>query len=139
MANTTIHGWALIGLFIVLTFAMAKPVGAWLFALYEGRAPKYLVFFAPVERGIYRAAGIDPDKEQGWRAYCVHMLLFSVAGIFLTYAMERLQFSLPLNPQGFAEGGSAFGHSCVVELASYSLFSLTGTAFAWSLLARRVS
>ncbi len=67
MANTTMHGWALIGLFILLTFAMAKPVGAWLFALYEGRAPKYLAFLSPVERGLYRAAGVDPAKEQGWR------------------------------------------------------------------------
>src|SRR5215468_3402343 len=76
MANTTIHGWVLIGLFIALTFAMAKPFGSWLFALYEGRVPKYLAFFAPVERALYRAGGVDPDKEQGWRAYCVHMLLF---------------------------------------------------------------
>jgi len=102
MANTTMHGWALIVLFIALTFAMAKPVGAWLFALYEGRVPKYLGFLAPVERALYRAGGVDPEKEQGWRAYCVHMLLFSAAGIFLTYAIERLQFYLPLNPQGFS-------------------------------------
>ena len=102
MANTTPHGWLLIGLFIALTFAMAKPFGAWLFALYEGRVPKYLGFLAPVERLLYRASGVDPHKEQGWRGYAIGMLLFSAAGIFLTYAIERLQFYLPLNPQGFA-------------------------------------
>ena len=102
MANTTAHGWVLIAVFIALTFAMAKPVGAWLFALYEGRVPKYLALLAPVERGLYRAAGIDPDQDQGWRAYCIHMLLFSAAGILLTYAIERLQFYLPINPQGFS-------------------------------------
>ena len=102
MANTTLHGWALIALFIALTFAMAKPVGAWLFALYEGRVPKYLAFLAPLERGLYRASGVDPDHDQSWRAYGIHMLLFSAAGILLTYAIERLQYFLPLNPQGFA-------------------------------------
>jgi K+-transporting ATPase ATPase A chain len=102
MANTTLHGWLLIGLFIALTFAMAKPFGTWLFALYEGRVPKYLAFLAPVERGLYRLGGVDPERDQGWRAYCIHMLLFSAAGIFLTYAIERLQFYLPLNPRGFA-------------------------------------
>ena len=101
MANTTVHGWILIAVFIALTFAMAKPVGAWLFTLYEGRVPKYLAFLAPVERGLYRVAGVDPDHDQGWRAYTIHMLLFSAAGVFLTYAIERLQFYLPLNPQGF--------------------------------------
>jgi K+-transporting ATPase ATPase A chain len=81
---------------------MAKPFGSWLFALYEGRVPKYLAFLAPVERLLYRAGGVDPEKEQGWRAYAIHMLLFSAAGIFLTYAIERLQFYLPINPQGFS-------------------------------------
>ncbi len=102
MANTTPHGWTLIALFIALTFAMAKPFGAWLFALYEGRIPKYLGFLAPVERALYRAGGIEPEKEQGWRGYAIAMLVFSAVGIFLTYAIERLQFYLPLNPQGFA-------------------------------------
>ena len=89
-------------MFIALTFAMAKPFGAWLFALYEGRTPKYLGFLAPVERALYRAGGVDPGKEQGWRGYAIAMLVFSAVGIFLTYAIERLQFYLPLNPQGFA-------------------------------------
>ena len=102
MANTTAPGWVLIAIFIALTFAMAKPVGAWLFTLYEGRVPKYLAFLAPVERGIYKACGVRADQDQGWRAYTIDMLLFSAAGIFLTYAIERLQFYLPLNPQGFA-------------------------------------
>ena len=102
MANTTAPGWVLIAIFIALTFAMAKPVGAWLFTLYEGRVPKYLAFLAPVERDIYKACGVRADQDQGWRAYTIDMLLFSAAGIFLTYAIERLQFYLPLNPQGFA-------------------------------------
>src|SRR5262245_56127559 len=76
MANTTIHGWILIGLFIVLTFAMAKPFGSWLFAIYEGRVPRFLGFLAPVERMLYRAGGVDETKEQGWRRYAIHMLLF---------------------------------------------------------------
>ena len=101
MANTTAHGWILIALFLALTFAMAKPFGAWLYELYEGRTLTYLGFLAPVERVLYRAGGVDPAKEQGWRGYAIAMLLFSVAGIFLTYAIERLQGVLPLNPQGF--------------------------------------
>ena len=100
--NTTPHGWILIGLFFALTFAMARPFGAWLFMTYEGHPPRYLAFLAPVERALYRIAGVDPDKEQGWRGYAIAMLLFSVAGILLTYAIERLQFYLPLNPQGFS-------------------------------------
>lgn len=100
--HTTPHGWFLIGLFFVLTFAMARPFGAWLFELYEGRPPRYLAFLAPVERALHRIGGVNPDKEQGWRAYTIAMLVFSMAGILFTYAIERLQFYLPLNPQGFS-------------------------------------
>jgi len=102
MANTNWQGWLLIAAFIALTIAMAKPFGAWLFAIYEGRRPRWLGVLGPVERLLYKAGGVDPDKEHGWRGYAIAMLIFNVADIFLTYAFERLQGVLPLNPQGFS-------------------------------------
>jgi K+-transporting ATPase ATPase A chain len=98
----TIEGWALIALFVALTFAMAKPIGMWLFALYEGRRTPLHRVLAPVERGFYRLAGIDPDAEQGWRRYALHMLLFQLALLLFTYAVLRLQGMLPMNPRGLA-------------------------------------
>ena len=102
MANTTVHGWALIVIFLAAVLAMAKPVGVLLFALYEGRVPKYLGFLSPLERAFYRASGVDPEKDQNWQAYAIGILLFSAAGLVLTYAIQRLQWYLPLNPQGFS-------------------------------------
>ena len=101
MHNTTIQGWILILGFIALTFAMAKPFGAWLFAIYEGRAPRGLGWLRPVENFFYRAAGTDPAREQGWRGYAAAMMLFNLAGILLLLAIQKLQGVLPLNPQGF--------------------------------------
>jgi len=98
----TIAGWALILLFSAITVALAKPMGLWLFALYEGRATPLHRLFGPVERVIYRLAAIDPAEEQGWRRYAVHMLLFNLALLLLTYAVLRLQSPLPFNPRGFA-------------------------------------
>jgi potassium-transporting ATPase potassium-binding subunit len=115
MSNTTVHGWVLIGFFIALSIAMAKPFGAWLFALYEGRVPKYLSFLRPVERAIYKACGINPDEDQSWHAYAIGMLLFSAVGIFLTYAIERLQYYLPLNPQGFSGVGAPIAFNTAVS------------------------
>jgi K+-transporting ATPase ATPase A chain len=102
MSHTTPQGWILIALFIALTVAMAKPFGTWLFAIYEGRPGRFGRVLVPVERLLYRAGGVDPAKEQNWRGYAIALLLFNIAGIFLTYALQRLQGSLPLNPQGFA-------------------------------------
>ena len=98
----TIQGWALIIGFVVILLALTKPVGAWLFALYEGRRTPLHLVLGPVENGFYKLAGIDPTKEQGWRRYAVHMLLFNVVLMAFTYAVLRLQGVLPFNPQGLA-------------------------------------
>ena len=80
----TYSGWALILLFVTLTAALAKPMGQWLFALYEGRSTPLHRLLGPVERGFYRLAGIDPEEEQGWRRYALHMLLFNLALLLYT-------------------------------------------------------
>ena len=79
----------MIAAFIALTFAMAKPFGACLFAIYEGRAPRGLGWLGPVERLFYRAAGIDGNEEQGWRGYAVAMMLFNILGIILLFAIQK--------------------------------------------------
>lgn len=96
----TVQGWMLILLFVGVLIALTKPVGLWLFALYEGRRTPLHGVLGPVERGFYRLAGIDPAVEQGWRRYALQMLMFNVALLALTYAVLRLQGMLPGNPQG---------------------------------------
>lgn len=98
----TIQGWLLIAAFIAILLALTKPMGLWLFALYEGRRTPLHAVLGPVERGFYRLSGINPDVDQNWRRYAVHMLLFNAVGFLFTYAILRLQGVLPLNPQGFA-------------------------------------
>jgi K+-transporting ATPase ATPase A chain len=94
----TFAGWAMIALFTIILWALAKPVGLWLFALYEGRRTPLHTILGPVETGFYKFAGIDPNAEQSWRRYAVHMLVFNLVLLLLTYAVLRLQFYLPLNP-----------------------------------------
>lgn len=102
----TIQGWGLILAFVAVLLALVKPVGLWLFALYEGRRTPLHAVLGPVERGFYRLSGIDPAEEQGWRRYAVHMLLFNVALLLFTYAVLRLQAVLPLNPLHYAGVGA---------------------------------
>ena len=93
----TVDGWLLIALVAALVVALARPVGAWLFAVYDDRH----LPGAAIERGFYRLAGIDPAAGMSWRQYAVNVLLFSIAGVLLTYAWLRVQGALPLNPLGF--------------------------------------
>ncbi len=114
----TVAGWGLILLFVAITLALAKPMGMWLFALYEGRATPLHRVFGPVERGFYRLAGIDPNEEQGWRRYALHMLLFNVVLLLFTYAILRLQGVLPGNPQGFGAVGADGAFSAAVSFTT---------------------
>jgi K+-transporting ATPase ATPase A chain len=92
----TANGWLQIGLFALAVLLVTKPLGTYLVAVYESRVR----WLAPVERLLYRAAGVDPAAEQHWTGYAAAMLVFSAASMLLTYAVLRLQHLLPLNPQG---------------------------------------
>ncbi|CAN5186179.1 potassium-transporting ATPase subunit KdpA [soil metagenome] len=114
----TFQGWMLILVFVGIMLAITKPVGLWLFALYEGRRTPLHAVFGPVERGFYRMAGIDPSAEQGWRRYAVHMLIFNFVLTLLTYAVLRLQGVLPGNPLGYAGLSEHLSFNTAVSFAT---------------------
>ena len=120
----TIQGWGLILVFIAILIALAKPVGMWLFALYEGRRTPLHVVLGPVERGFYKLAGVDPAAEQGWRRYAMHLLLFQLATFLFTYAILRLQHVLPMNPRELAPLGADGAFNTAVSF-------VTNTNWQW--------
>jgi K+-transporting ATPase ATPase A chain len=75
-------------------------LGRYIADVVEGRRSLQSPIAGRVERGFYRVAGIDPEREQSWRGYAVSMLTFSFASIVLLYIQQRLQSSLPLNSTG---------------------------------------
>lgn len=101
----TIVGWLQIGLLFLAVLAVLvaiKPLGLYMAQVFSGERTFLSPVLAPLEGGLYRLAGIQPDKEQGWLAYTVSMLAFSLAGFLALYAILRLQAYLPLNPRGLA-------------------------------------
>ncbi len=97
----TLAGWGMILFFTALIVMLARPAGAWMFALYSGERMPLVRVIGPLERGFYRLAGVDPAREQGWVGYAVSLMLFNIAGIALLFGVLKLQGVLPLNPQGF--------------------------------------
>ena len=96
----TFLGWAQIALFCVIIVALTRPLGGYMTRLFAGERTFLSPVLGPVERGFYRAAGVDGRSEQHWVTYGLAMLAFNAAGFFLLYALQRLQGVLPLNPQG---------------------------------------
>ena len=98
----SLNGWLQIALFIALVLLLAKPMGSYMAAVFERRRTWLDPVLGPCERLLYRLTGIDAATEMRWTEYVVSMLVFSAATLLLTYAVERLQHVLPLNPQRLA-------------------------------------
>jgi potassium-transporting ATPase potassium-binding subunit len=94
----TWQGWLLIALFVALVASIARPLGGYIARIAEGdlRLPRGL---AVLESTIYRLAGVDATREQGWAAYALSLLSFHLVGIVVLYGLHRLQHLLPFNPQ----------------------------------------
>jgi len=88
--------------YVVALLVLAKPLGAYMARVYEGRRLALDGAFGWLERLIYRAGGIRAREEMGWKTYAVAMLAFNFLGLLAVYFLQRAQGVLPLNPQGMA-------------------------------------
>ena len=95
------NGYFQIVFFFAVLLLVAKPLGVYMADVYEGRSAA-LRFGGPLERLMYRVAGIDAGKEMRWTQYALASLWFTLAGVVVVYLLQRLQVWLPLNPQGMA-------------------------------------
>jgi K+-transporting ATPase ATPase A chain len=89
-------GFWLTLLALVAILALAwRYLGSYMADVYTGKSQ----WMAWLERPIYRALAIDPASEQSWKRYAAATVVFSAVCVLVVYAIERLQGSLPLNPQ----------------------------------------
>ena len=97
----TTSGVLRIVLYLAVVFLLVKPLGAYMARVYEGGRTVFDPLLRPLERLLYRLSRIDPDEDMTWQTYAIAMLVFTVAGELLLYALQRLQGVFPFNPQGF--------------------------------------
>ncbi|EEE01521.1 potassium-transporting ATPase subunit KdpA [Burkholderia multivorans] len=87
-------------LFIVVLLAAAVPVARYLTAVMDGSS-RIVRVFAPLERVLYRVAGVDAGTEMNWKQYAIATIAFNALGALFLYALLRVQGMLPGNPQQF--------------------------------------
>jgi potassium-transporting ATPase potassium-binding subunit len=95
----TANGWVQVALYALIIIAITKPVGGYMTAVFEGRRTLLSPVLRPLERFVYWICGVREDEEQHWTIYGIAMLAFSLAGFVSLYLLQRLQASLPFNPQ----------------------------------------
>jgi len=94
--------WLQLVVLVAAAVGAAVPLGRYMARVYgdgDGGAPGDRIFL-PVERGIYRICGVDPEREQRWTVYAYSLIGFSIVSFLVVYALQRFQGDLPLNPTG---------------------------------------
>ncbi len=83
------------GLFLLVVTALVKPVGGYLQRVFSGQWTPLDPVLRPIERGIYRLASIDAERQMDGLQYAVAFVLFGLIGTLLLYAILRLQAIVP--------------------------------------------
>src|ERR1700731_1892635 len=94
----TLIGWIQILLYCAIIIAITPVLGGYMTKVFGGERTFLSPVLHPVEVVIYKIAGVDERREQGWLMYTVGMLLFHLGGFLILYVLMRLQAGLPFNP-----------------------------------------
>src|SRR5450755_4146088 len=89
--NSALAGWLQVALLVAALAACYVPLGNYIARIFT--SDKHW----RVERGIYKAIGIDPAADQKWSSYLRSMLAFSAVSVLFLYGLERLQHYLLLS------------------------------------------
>jgi potassium-transporting ATPase potassium-binding subunit len=96
----TLIGWIQILIYCAIIIAITPVLGGYMTKVFSGERTFLSPVLHPVEAVIYKIAGVDERREQGWLTYTVGMLLFHLGGFLILYVLMRLQAGLPFNPAG---------------------------------------
>jgi K+-transporting ATPase ATPase A chain len=110
--------WIQSAVLLGVTLLLAAPLGRFIAAVFSGERTWLSPLLAPLERGLYRLAGIDPEREMRWQQYAVGVMMFSGIGTLLTYLVLRAQSVLPLNPQGFGAVEPSLAFNTAISFVS---------------------
>ncbi|OAI49962.1 ATPase [Gammaproteobacteria bacterium SCGC AG-212-F23] len=97
----TLTGIGQILFYLFILLLCVKPLGWYMAKVYRGKYIGLKFLLHPLEKWIYRFCNIRPHQEMHWQQYLFAFLFFNLFGLLLVYALQRLQFYLPLNPQAF--------------------------------------
>ncbi len=111
----TSSAWGLLALYLCVLLAAAWPLGIWLARLNSGELPGWM---RRTEAPLYRLAGTSPGQPMHWKEYTLALLAFSVLGVLMVYALQRLQVWLPLNPQGLVATSADSAFNTAISFVS---------------------
>ena len=135
-----LNAWTQLALYVGALLLITKPLGLYLVQVLDVNGRTWLDrVVRPLERLTYRVGGIDPAREQGWLGYTVSLLVFSLAGMLLTYFVLRYQDKLPLNPQQFPGVSPALAFNTAASFTTNTNWQNYGGESTMSYLSQMVA
>lgn len=83
----------------VITLLIAIPLGKYLAKVFDGQKV-WTDFFTPLERGIYKLSGINPNEPMNWKQFLKAMMTINIFWLIYGFFVLMFQDKLPLNPDG---------------------------------------
>jgi K+-transporting ATPase ATPase A chain len=96
----TLNGWLQILVYCGIVVLLVKPLGGYMYRVFNGDRTFLSPVLGPIERGLYRISGTSEREEQHWTTYAAGIMFFSLASFLVLYFLQRLQGVLPYNPAG---------------------------------------
>jgi potassium-transporting ATPase potassium-binding subunit len=86
------EGWVQIAIYVIVLIALTPPLGAYMAKVYTpGETVLLERLLGRFERFLYRVLRVDVTDEQDWKQYGRSLLVFSLIGWLVMYAILRTQ------------------------------------------------
>src|ERR1035441_9642042 len=122
----TLIGIVQILVFFAVIVAITKPIGTYMFKVFEGQRTFLHPILSPIERLIYRLGGVHEHEEQTWVRYSASLISLSIFSFLFVYLIQRFQGHLPLNPMHFSTPQAPTGATLMTpDLAFNTAVSFT--------------
>src|SRR5260221_642874 len=85
---------------LAILLLLVRPVGTYMAAVFTRKPSAVDRVFDPIDNGIYRLSGVNPNENQRWPAYVKAMLITNFAMWAILFVILEVPQDLPLNPDG---------------------------------------
>ncbi|MEW6616102.1 MAG: potassium-transporting ATPase subunit KdpA [Thermodesulfobacteriota bacterium] len=111
----SLHEIVQLALYLGLLIALTPLLGQFMAKVFSGEQTWLTPLLRPLEKFIYRLAGINEKTEMHWSTYTWALLIFNFLGFVVLFVMQLIQDKLPLNPQELPNVPAALAFNTAVS------------------------
>jgi K+-transporting ATPase ATPase A chain len=128
-----------LAVYFLVLIALAIPLGGFMARVLSGEATSVSRIGRPLERRLYRLAGIDEQEEMSWPRYASAFLALSVVSVAVVYLLQRAQALLPANPAHLPGVSPALAFNTAVSFATNTNWQAYGGESTMSYLTQALA